>query len=159
MKRTRGFTLIEIMLVVLVIAILVAIAFPSYQQHLRKGRRANAEAFLSDVASRQQQYLLDARGYALGATALTDLGVAAPTDVTNFYTVTVTPVAPTIPPSFVVTATPIVNGPQETPTNDGVLSIDNTGAKQRIVGGVDQGWGPCDPSRHPAAPAASPRWS
>jgi type IV pilus assembly protein PilE len=139
-KRTRGFTLIEIMLVVLVIAILVAIAFPSYQQHLRKGRRANAEAFLSDVASRQQQYLLDARGYALGGTALTDLGVAPPTDVTNYYTLTVTPAVATIPPSFTVTATPIVGGVQQSPVDDGTLTIDNTGTKQRIVGGVDQGW-------------------
>ena len=140
MKRTRGFTLIELMLVVLVIAILAAIAIPSYQQHLRKGRRANAEAFLSDVASRQQQYLLDARGYALGATALTDLNVTAPNDVTAYYTITVTPAAATVPPSFTITATPIAGGVQQSPTDDGVLSIDNTGSKQRIVGGVDKGW-------------------
>jgi type IV pilus assembly protein PilE len=139
-KRTRGFTLIEIMLVVLVIAILVAIAFPSYQQHLRKGRRANAEAFLSDLAAREQQYLLDARGYAIGGTALTDLSIGVPTDVSNYYTVNVTPATATIPPSFTATATPIVGGVQQSPVDDGVIVIDNLGTKQRLVGGVDKGW-------------------
>ena len=42
MKRTRGFTLIEIIIAVTIIGILVAIAVPSYQNHLRKGRRAEA---------------------------------------------------------------------------------------------------------------------
>ena len=137
MRKTRGFTLIEIIVVVAIIGILAAIAIPSYQSHLRKGRRANAEAFLSDVASRQQQYLLDARTYALGATAIADLGMSVPVDVSDFYTVTVTPAAPTVPPTFTATATPPVGGVQ---AKDGTLAIDNTGAKTRLVAGVDQGW-------------------
>lgn len=137
MKKARGFTLIEIVVVVAVIGILAAIAIPSYQQHLRKGRRANAEAFLSDVASREQQYLLDARGYALGGTAIADLGLTLPTDVSNFYAVAVTPAAPAIPPAFTVTATPFPGGVQEP---DGTLAIDNNGTKTRMVAGVDQGW-------------------
>jgi type IV pilus assembly protein PilE len=137
LKRNRGFTLIEIMVVVAIVAILAAIALPSYQSHLRKARRANAEAFLSNVAVRQQQYMLDARGFALGSTAITDLGMSVPSDVSQYYAVTVTPAAATTPPTFTITATPGSGGVQ---APDGTLTIDNTGAKQRLVSGTDQGW-------------------
>ena len=137
MRKGRGFTLIEMLIVVAVIGILAAIAVPSYQNHLRKGRRADAEAFLMNVANRQQQYLLDARNYAVGATALTDLGMAPPATVTNFYTVTVTPAAATNPPTFTVTAAPISGGPQDP---DGTLAITHEGTKTRMVGAADKGW-------------------
>jgi type IV pilus assembly protein PilE len=134
--KPRGFSLIELMIAVAIVGILVAIAVPSYQNHLRKGRRADAQAFITQVAQRQQQYLLDARTYALGGAALTELSLVAPTSVSEHYAVTVTPAAPTVPPSFTVTATPTSTVQQP----DGTLTLTNTGAKERLVGGVDKGW-------------------
>lgn len=49
-KRAGGFTLIEIMVVVALVGILATIAYPSYLEHLRKGRRAEARTALMDGA-------------------------------------------------------------------------------------------------------------
>ena len=62
--RAKGFTLIELMIVVAIVGILAGIAYPSYMDHVRKGNRAKAQAFLMDVAQRQQAYLLIHREYA-----------------------------------------------------------------------------------------------
>lgn len=135
MRNSRGFTLIELVVTVAIVGILVAIAVPSYQNHVRKGRRAEAQSFLMQVANRQQQYLLDARTYALGATALATLNLSPPASVAQYYTVTVTPDAPATPPAFTATAT--AQGAQ---VADGDLIVDQAGARQRMVGGVDKGW-------------------
>jgi type IV pilus assembly protein PilE len=137
LKKARGFTLIEVMIVVAIIAILAAIAIPSYNSQLRKGRRADAQAFMMTVAQRQAQYILDARTYALGATALTDLGIVAPTTVTDFYTVAVTPAAPTTPPSWTLTLTPIAGKAQ---VQDGLLEVKSDGSKRRNHAGTDYPW-------------------
>src|SRR5687767_15364997 len=104
MKKTRGFTMVEIIITIAIIGILLAIAVPSYQSQLRKGRRAEAQAFLAQVSQRQQQYLLDARTYAFGGTALADLGLTPPASVSTHYRVTVT--GALTPPSFTVIADP-----------------------------------------------------
>jgi type IV pilus assembly protein PilE len=126
--RTAGFTIIELMIVVVIVAILAMIAYPSYEDHLRKGRRSAAQNFLADIATRQQQYLLDARQYAVGAGAIGALNMTVPTEVAPFYTVTINPAAPTVPPSFALVATP-VPGTKQVP--DGPLTLDSAGAKTR----------------------------
>jgi len=116
------------MIAVAIVAILVTIAFPSYQDHMRKGRRAAAQSFMVDVATRQQQYLIDARSYAGGPGALATLNLATPTEVSRFYTVSIDPAAPTVPPSYAITATPIAGSAQ---VPDGVLTLDHQGSKTR----------------------------
>jgi len=116
------------MIAVVIVGILAVIAFPSYQDHLRKGRRSAAQSFIIDVAARQQQYLIDARSYAAGAGALGTLNLAVPADVSRFYTVTIDPAVPTLPPSYTISATPIAGSAQ---IPDGVLTLDHQGAKTR----------------------------
>lgn len=126
--RHSGFTLVELMIVVVVVGILGAVAFPSYQDHLRKGRRAATQAYLMDLAMRQQQYLIDNRSYATTASALGYTTV--PTDVSSYYTAAIT-TADGPPPTFSIAATP-----QGTQASDscGTLSINSAGTKSSSSG-------------------------
>jgi type IV pilus assembly protein PilE len=119
---SRGFTLIELMIAVAVVAILAMIAIPTYTAQMVKGRRSSAEAVLLDIAQRQQQYMLDSRSY---APDVPTLGTTIPANVRAFYTVTTAPGAG-LPPTFTATATPL---PGTAQAGDVVLSIDSTGAK------------------------------
>lgn len=132
MRFARGFTVVELLIVMAVIGILAAIGYPSYQNHLRKAARASAQVEMMKIADRQAQYLLDARTYAIGSGALTALNITLPSDVTSKYTVTVTAAdgtaTPSVPPSFTVKATPISGGAQ---VQDGELILTHTGTKTR----------------------------
>lgn len=76
-KRERGFTLIEVMIVVAIVAILAAIAYPSYQEQVARGKRADAKATLLEAAQwveRQytvsNSYILKGDGTTLDSAAL-----------------------------------------------------------------------------------------
>jgi type IV pilus assembly protein PilE len=129
MRKKQGFTLMEVLIVVAIIGILAAIAIPSYSYHVRKGHRASAQSYMTDIATKQSQYLLDARTY---ASSVADLGLTEPTAVTPYYTITISASSP--PPSYTITATPKAGTSQE---SDGVMTLTQTGAKTR---GGSSGW-------------------
>lgn len=106
---TLGFTLIELMMVVAVISILAAIAFPSYQNYVDRAKRTDGKNILMEMASRQERYYFDNNSY---TTDPTELGYSSdpatspeghytvsisnqPTgDIATGYTLTATPAAP-----------------------------------------------------------------
>ncbi|WP_275547072.1 type IV pilin protein [Pseudomonas sp. Marseille-Q0931] len=61
--RQSGFTLIEVMITVVVIGILASIAYPSYQEFVKRGNRTEGQAFLNEVAARQERYFAQNNEY------------------------------------------------------------------------------------------------
>jgi type IV pilus assembly protein PilE len=126
LHHAEGFTLIEVMIVVVVVGILMAVAIPSYREYVLRSHRSSAQAFMSTVANRQAQYLLDARSYAASHGAL---GLTIPSDIATRYSFTTSPVVGT-PPGYSFIATPIGDQAQD---RCGQLSIDNAGSKGAVA--------------------------
>ena len=121
-----GFTLVELMIAVAVVAILTRIAYPSYIEYMKRAHRSAVQGLMLDFANREQQYLLDNRAFIGGGSAVTTLlPVGVPAEVSAYYTITITATAGP-PPTFEVKATPntgtIMAG--ETP-----FTIDQDGTK------------------------------
>ena len=107
--RARGFTLIELMVAVVVAAILVSIAIPSYTQYVRKSRRTEAKTAVLDMASLEERFFSTQNFY---SSATIDLGYTGffPVTVGNSYYnvgVVVVPAAPPLPAIYTLTATAI----------------------------------------------------
>jgi type IV pilus assembly protein PilE len=117
----RGFTLVELMIVVAIVAILASIAYPSYTQYVIRGHRAAAQAQMMDIATRQQQFFMANRSYAADLAAL---NYALPAEVAAKYNAAVAANNAATPPTFTITFT--AAGSQ---TSDGNLTLNNAGVK------------------------------
>lgn len=119
----RGFTLVEMMVVVAILGIIAAIAYPSYQRQVARSTRADAHAALSALANRQEQYFYDHRSYTTNTAAL---GLPSPyTTEGGHYRVTIVADGD-IRTGFVATAT--AQGVQASRDSEcRVMTIDHRG--------------------------------
>ncbi|WP_277052198.1 type IV pilin protein [Zestomonas thermotolerans] len=74
-----GFTLIEVMIVVVIIGILAAIAYPSYDEYVKRANRSEGQALLNDAAARQERYFAQNNAYITSSDELSKLGLRTET--------------------------------------------------------------------------------
>ena len=135
--RADGFTLIELMIVVVIVSILVGIAVPSYQNQTRESRRTDAKTAILDMAGREERYFNTSNiytsipsnlgyGTSYDAASTTTASAAIPIG-RGYYTLSVTTVTPTatVAPSYTITATAV--GTQASDTACGNFTLTNTG--------------------------------
>lgn len=126
--RRRGFTLIELMIAVALVAILAAVALPSYTEYIKRSSRGAAQSELVELAAVQEKIFLNSNAYAISVTTAysgsSTGGLGATTGLSRdsrySFSTTVNGA------SFTLIATPVSGSTQ---TGDGNLSIDAQGQR------------------------------
>lgn len=130
--RAAGFTLIELMVVIVVATILITIAVPSYTSQMRKAHRTDARTAVLDLAQREERYLSTNSSYTTDPTKLGYSGTFPVTVGSGYYQLSVC-VSAALPctgnaatgTAFKITATAVGTQANDTPCL--TLSVDNTG--------------------------------
>jgi len=136
-----GFTLIELMIVVVIVTILLSIAVPSYMSEIRQSRRTEAKTALLDLAGREESYFSTGSNY---TTAGANLGYAAGFGAGNpigsgyYYLTVCSPAAtnctaalgmpnPPAAPSYTIVALPVAGSSQAKDTQCTAFAVDSAG--------------------------------
>ena len=119
-KIDKGFTLIELIIVVAIIAVLSAIAVPAYQSYVQDSRRSDAYVALTAAAAEQERFYIYDNRY---STDINDLGGSASPE--GHYAITLAATDST----FTLTATAVNTSTQFLDTNCRTLTLDNVGRR------------------------------
>jgi type IV pilus assembly protein PilE len=134
-KTVRGFTLLELMIVVALMALLAAIALPAYLGYVQRARRVDAQNGLNNAAQAEEKFFGRCNRYgspaeifgasAPACTAAAAVGTPVPSTQGN-YNIGLSSITNL---TYTLTATPVAGKPQAT-DKCGTLSLDNTGLKK-----------------------------
>ncbi len=142
-RTQRGITLMELMIVVAIISMIAAFAYPSYTQHIVDTKRTAATATLLQIADRQQQFFMDNKSYASTMTALgfgenplvvgDDGTPVAAGDADSVYSISLSNVSAT---TYTATAAPL-HGQLKRDSDCGSLNLNQAGARGSTGSGDD----------------------
>lgn len=127
LKRAKGFTLIELMIVVAIVGILATVAYPSYTSHVDRSKRSEAIASLYTLAAGQERF------YTISNRYETALEFGTEETEYGYYNITLVNIAGTS--TYRLTATPTWIDAE-----CGNFSLTNTGVRAVTSGAVDDCW-------------------
>jgi type IV pilus assembly protein PilE len=137
MNRSRpdGFSLIELMVVVVITAILASIAVPAYQSSVQKSRRTEAKTAIMDLAAREERYFATQNVYTVSPAALAYGSGAWPISTGTYYvisSVSSSPATATTPGGYVLQVTPAAGSPQLNDKSCQTFQVDQTGTQSSL---------------------------
>jgi type IV pilus assembly protein PilE len=124
MGQQRGFTLMEVMITVVIIAILAAIAVPNYNDQVRKSRRADAKVALEQTAQQLERCFVDNNTFVYDAANAPGCPQSFTTD-DGYYTINVAATATT----YSLTAQPTSKGKQDDDSQCNQMILASDGSK------------------------------
>jgi type IV pilus assembly protein PilE len=132
--RARGFTLLEVMIVVAIVAILAAIALPNYSDYIKRGKIIDATSKLSDARVHLEQWFQDNRTYVAGCVDPPAGAVRMTSGPDDYFVLSCSNVTAT---TYTVNAIGIVGKGMD---NFGPYTIDQSNAKTSVTS--EPGWAP-----------------
>ena len=133
-QNNSGFTLMELMIVIVVVSILAAIAVPSYQDYVTRSRRSDAKAGITEVQLAEEKWRANNTAYTTAIVADLGLTIDSPDD---YYDLSVTAADAT---TYTIRATA---DPSEAQKNDSTcvwMEINHNGTKTSSPGSPDECW-------------------
>ena len=143
--KKYGFTLIELMIVVAVIAVLVAVSYPSYQEYVRKTKRIDAQSEMIEIARKLSNFKATNYSYRGGNLASLNISTYLPSTGQALYSLEITPVQNGIitGETWTMTATPIGGQLQQ---GNGHLVVNSRGERCWTKASDKNNGLPCIPS-------------
>ena len=129
-RRVRGFSLIELVVTMLIVAILAAVAIPAYSNYVRKSRRTDAKSGLLNLAALEERYFSTQNAYTADPTQLGYPSFPLYLGSNDYTVAAFAPVAatPAAPASYLITA--VAAGDQAKDTQCATFTISSTGVQQ-----------------------------
>jgi type IV pilus assembly protein PilE len=134
-RKGAGFSLVELLIVIAIVSILAALAYPAYIKQIVRGQRTSGQNFIMDLAQRNEQFFLDNKAY---ATTMAQLGYTAlPAEVAPYYQLPVVAqvaAGANTTVGYNISMAPAV-GSRLAIVNDGTLWVNNLGQRYRSIRG------------------------
>lgn len=154
-RRQAGFTLVELVIVMVVAAILTAVAIPMYMNQIRESRRTDARSAVLDLAGREERYFATNNAYTSSAGNLGYSGWGSGYPIGSGYYYLKQPSIPAAAPdpnaanlttpSYSITAVPVPGSTQAADTTCASFTVDSAGYQSaQNSGGTDESstcWG------------------
>ena len=128
MNKATGFSLIELMIVVIIIGVLLGISIPAYQGYVMRSHRTDAHSSLLDIAARQERFVAQRNAYTTVIAAATGLNMGSANSRDNYYTLAAAAcTGGVIANCYLITAT--AAGNQANDTGCTAITYDSAGTK------------------------------